>query len=178
MAWRVVPTPTSWFLLIKAAALGGDAGLARALLAGARARGAAPPDARAYAAVVSALLAERRWPDVYAELARMRRAGLAPSAELWVAIFAALRGARRAEDAHYAWRALANTPALVVPPAAYTAIIEALADLGLVDDVAAALVRMRRKRDGAQAPSLAAAAAAFAAYVDADRVEAAAALIE
>ena len=177
MAWRVAPTSEMWFLLIKAAALSGDASTACALLDGARTRGL-PIDARAHSAVVSVLTETGRWRDAFAALETMRRSGFQPDAQVWCTFLARLAVARRAEDAHYVWRALAATPALALSANVYTSILQSLSSLGLVEDVEEAVKRMGRKRDGGQRPTLEGGAAVFAAYIAADKHEAAAAMVE
>lgn len=163
MAWRVVPTSHMRFLLLKGAALSGQPDLADRMLQSYLHEGKEVGPEH-YQAVISACVGAGQWSKAYRWFNLLKRKGLSAPAQCYETLFVAAARAGRAQDCHYIWRALDKSHNVTVPAELYTRVIETFADQGNVADMEAARVRMGRKADGRQSPSLRALLAMFQAY--------------
>jgi hypothetical protein len=178
---RMLPTPEFRFLLLKAAAMDGDADAAVELLEGLRKEGL-PTDERHFSAVTSACLAAGRWEPAFRYFNFMRSSGLPAAADLFGAFFTHLHAAGRATECRSVWRALVGSPALVVPVSLYAQIVEVFAEQGNVKDMEEAAARMGRAqdkvKDAAMGPDVHVFLAMFRAYAEAGLHEKALAMIK
>jgi pentatricopeptide repeat protein len=140
---HMVPTPEFRFLLLKAAAMDGDAGRAVQVLEGLRKEGL-PTDERHYSAAVSACLRQGRWEQAFRFFNLMRSSGMPVTADLFSAFFTYLHAAGRATECKSAWRAMAGTPGLVVPFSLYAQVVETFAEQGDIESMEEAATRMGR----------------------------------
>jgi hypothetical protein len=152
---RMMPSPEFRFLLLKAAAMDGDAPRTVELLDALRAEGA-PVDERHFSAAISACLAGGRWEPAFRYFNFMRSSGLPAGADLFAAFFKHLHAAGRAAECKSVWRALVGSPGLSVPPSLYAQAVEAFAEQGNVKDMEEAAARLGRLQEKAKDASAAA----------------------